>query len=158
MKIINPSVELYPQEDYTLEGIYKQIEKCAKVSYKSEDKITETSSKAFVDNLIKAEHYAPLEFGTVYLIITLPKKAWNKTVVDKYYKNPYSRCFNTYNDLDYIYYITTNYRVLLENGWLDDLKYLSESTEYHHKRYCVKFTTDIGVAREFTRHKILCVA
>ena len=69
MKLIKPYVELYPQEDWTLEGIYKQIEKCARVSYKSEDKITDTSSKAFVDNLIKAGHYAPLEFGTVCLEI-----------------------------------------------------------------------------------------
>ena len=31
------------------------------------------------------------------------------------------------------YYVTTNYRVLLENGWLDDLKYICEPTEFHEK-------------------------
>ena len=51
-------------------------------------------------------------------------------------------------------HVTTNFRVLVENGWLDDLKYLCAPTEYHYRRYCVKFTTDIGAAREFTRHRV----
>lgn len=163
MKIINPSVELYPQEDYTLEGIYKQIEKCARVSYKSEDKITETSSKAFVDNLIKAGHYAPLEFGTVYL--KMPGQGLynqcQKHTYEDYTKNKYSKVHMSYekdkeDDFVGIIYanITTNFRVLVENGWTDDLKYLCVPTKYHEKRYCVKFTTDIGAAREFTRHRV----
>ena len=52
-------------------------------------------------------------------------------------------------------YITTNYRVLVENNRLDDLKYLCEPTEYHEKRYAVKFVTDIGVGREFLRHRVM---
>ena len=56
------------------------------------------------------------------------------------------------------YHITTNYRVLYENDWLDDLKYLCEPTEYHEKRITVKFICDRGVSHEFVRHKILCVA
>ena len=143
MKIIQPFVELYPQEDYTLEGIYKQIEKCARVSYKSEDKITETSSKTFVDNLIKAGHYAPLEFGTVYLqreIDYNENKAYYNTFEHKYSKNQYTTV--TYDGA--ACYVTTNYRVIIENGWQDDLKYLCEPTAYHEKRLCVKFTTDIG--------------
>ena len=31
-------------------------------------------------------------------------------------------------------YITTNYRVLEENDWLDDLQYLCEPTEFHAKK------------------------
>ena len=38
MKLIEPSVELIKQEP-GIEGIYKQIERCARVCYKSEDKI-----------------------------------------------------------------------------------------------------------------------
>ena len=38
-------------------------------------------------------------------------------------------------------YVTLNYRHIVENGWLDDLKYLCEPTEYHEKRVTVKFTT-----------------
>lgn len=163
MKIIKPSVELYPQEDYTLEGIYKQIEKCARVSYKSEDKITETSSKVFVDNLIKAGHYAPLEFGTVYLKFCNAEntKEISRGMIayERYKDNPYSKIsYDVKKDSDTKYNVTlcvsTNYRVIIENNWLDDLPYLCEPTEYHYKRYCVKFITDIGAAREFTRHRV----
>ena len=54
--------------------------------------------------------------------------------------------------------ITTNYRVLVENNWLDDLKYLCDPTEFHEMRYSFKLTTSIGVTRELNRHKLLCVA
>jgi hypothetical protein len=41
---------------------------------------------------------------------------------------------------------------------MDDLQYLCEPTEYHEKRITVKFITDQGILREFTRHKLFCVA
>lgn len=55
-------------------------------------------------------------------------------------------------------YVTLNYRHIVENNWLDDLKYLCEPTEYHEKRITVRFTTSNGIMREFTRHKDFCVA
>jgi thymidylate synthase (FAD) len=53
--------------------------------------------------------------------------------------------------------VTTNLRVLQENGWLDDLKYLCEPTEFHEKRLSVKVITDIGVTREFNRHRTFSI-
>lgn len=50
-------------------------------------------------------------------------------------------------------YVTLNYRHIVENDWLDDLKYLCEPTEYHEKRVTVKFTTSNSIMREFTRHR-----
>lgn len=50
-------------------------------------------------------------------------------------------------------YVTLNYRHIIENGWLDDLKYLCEPTEYHERRVTVRFTTSNGIMREFTRHR-----
>ena len=55
-------------------------------------------------------------------------------------------------------YITMNYRHIVENGWLDDLQYICEPTEFHEKRVCVRFTTDRGISHELVRHKQLCVA
>lgn len=51
-------------------------------------------------------------------------------------------------------YITMNYRHIVENNWVDDLKYLCDPTEYHEKRITVKFICDIGVSREFNRHRV----
>lgn len=50
-------------------------------------------------------------------------------------------------------YVTMNYRHIIENGWLEDLKYLCEPTEFHERRVTVRFTTSNGIMREFTRHR-----
>jgi thymidylate synthase (FAD) len=65
MKLINPSVELIQQQP-SLVGIYKHIEKCARTCYKSEDKITEDSYKKMYNNLVQRNHLAMLEHGTIY--------------------------------------------------------------------------------------------
>lgn len=54
--------------------------------------------------------------------------------------------------------ITTNLRVLVENNWLDDLKYLCEPTEYHERRITVHFVLPIGISREFCRHRVMSFA
>lgn len=55
-------------------------------------------------------------------------------------------------------YVTLNYRHIVENDWLDDLKYLCEPTEYHEKRVTVRFITDRGVSHEFVRHRVFSFA
>ena len=66
MKLIKPSFTIIEQGP-GIEGIYKQIEMAGRTCYKSEDKITETSAKEFVDRMIRSGHGAMLEHGTVYL-------------------------------------------------------------------------------------------
>lgn len=162
MRLIKPSFEICDQQE-GLEGIYKQIERAGRVCYKSEDKITETSAKEFVDRMIKSGHGAMLEHGTVYLKAktTIYGGMGSETVecpLYKYSENPYSvvkkdnECFP-----DYLY-VTTNYRVLVENGWIDDLKHLCEPTEFHEKRVTVKFICDRGVSHEFVRHRVFSFA
>lgn len=146
MKLIKPSFEILPQSE-GLDGIYKQVEYAGRTCYKSHDKITEDSAKGFVDRMINSGHGAMLEHGTVYLIL----KWWHVFKFFKYLLNPYSK-------IRRFKYITTNLRVLVENNWLNDLKYLCEPTEYHEKRITVKFTTDQGILREFTRHRVFSFA
>lgn len=148
MKLVKSSYQIIEPTGYTIDDIYKSIELAGRVSYKSEDRITEDSAKGFVDMLIKRHHYSPLEFGTVYLYINNHDPSFNK-VIDRYYYNKYSKCKVFPNKA----YITANYRILVENGWLDDLKYLCEPTEYHEKRICVKFTCDRGISHELVRHR-----
>lgn len=54
--------------------------------------------------------------------------------------------------------ITTNLRVLVENNWLDDLKYVCEPIKYHEKRVTVKFICPISISREFNRHRVHSIA
>lgn len=157
MRLIKPSYEIWEQES-GLEGVYKMIEKVGRVCYKSEDKIAEGTAKSFVDRLMKSGHGAMLEHGTIYLTIPNDHQAYNffgdNWVRDTYGASPYS---SVVRDSDKIY-ITTNLRVLVENGWLDDLKYLCEPTEYHVKRVTVHFVCDRGVSHEFVRHRVFSFA
>lgn len=157
MKLIKQSFEFINQTDFSLVGIKKHIERCARVSYKSEDKITDTSYEKFVNMLESRGHDRPLEFGTVYLSRTSQKED-NMEWLDKYAYNPWSK-FSFGNgstringELRNTVYVTTNYRVIKEHHWEDDLQYLCEPTEYHYKRYTIHMILDRGVMDEFRTH------
>lgn len=60
MEMIQPKVDLIQENDP-----YKKIELVGRTCYKSEDKITQDSSKKFVQGLIKRNHTAMLEHATV---------------------------------------------------------------------------------------------
>lgn len=162
MKLCKPSFEIIEQQA-GLEGMYKQIELAGRTCYKSEDKITEDSAKEFVDRMIKSGHGAMLEHGTVYLIFQLRHDACDGIqytemckLRNKYVLNKYSIVHTEIDEhlnVDTIY-VTTNLRVLVENGWMDDLKYICEPTEFHEKRVCVKYTSDIHFYKDCTRHRV----
>lgn len=165
MRLIKPSAEIIEQKP-GLDGLLQHIERCGRTCYKSEDKITNDSAPKFVDMLVKRGHTAMVEHGTVYLhrfvdysedpSLEELAEEWHS----KYAGNQYSRhsiidhCKEQTIDI----YITTNYRVLLQNGWLDDLKYQCEPTEHHVKRITVKFICDRGVSHEFVRHRVFSFA
>lgn len=156
MKLIQQSAEIWGQQS-GLEGVYKQVEKAARLCYKSEDKITDDSYKKFIDMLEKREHLSPLEHGTIYLKFTWPGATCehcNTTLpfrlMDKYCVNPFSKVVNIGNDV----YVTTNLRVIKEQKWEDDLKYLCEPTEHHEKRVSVHITTSRGITHELIRHRV----
>lgn len=157
MKLIKPSFEIWEQPA-GLEGVYKQIEKVGRVCYKSEDKITEDSAKGFVDRMIKSGHGAMLEHGTVYLQYEVVKGAINP--LTKYYLNKYSKVKAKEGAIGETMrlFVTTNLRVLVENGWLKDLEYICEPTEFHERRVTVHFVCDRGVSHEFVRHRVMSFA
>ena len=153
MRLIKSKVELINQGS-SIEDIYRHIELCGRVCYKSEDKITPDSAKEFVDRMIKSGHGAMLEHGTVYLTIPLQSEEFRK-----YIMNPYSKVVAvTLDNDDSNAYITTNYRVLVENNWLDDLQYMCEPTEFHEKRITVKWTCDRVTGESFLRHRVFSFA
>ena len=83
MKLIKQSFEILEQNDFTLVGIKKLIERCGRVSHKSEDRITEDSAKTFVERMMKMKHLSTCEFGTVYLKI--PIEEYEKNYKNKYF-------------------------------------------------------------------------
>lgn len=162
MRLIKPSFEIWDQEE-GLEGIYKQIERAGRVCYKSEDKITEDSAKDFVDRMIKLGHGAMLEHGTVYLKIPFGKmldngEFENEALACWFVDNPYSWVKTGGVGTEDCWYVTSNYRVLIEKDLLHTLQYLCEPTEYHEKRVTIHFVCDRGVSHEFVRHRVFSFA
>lgn len=155
MKLIKPSFEIIEQKPGT-KGLLQHIERCGRTCYKSEDKITDDSAKKFVDMLVKRGHTAMVEHGTVYLALNMS----NRQEYFKYCTNKYSEAVSTGEAERGTWhgYVTTNYRVLLQNNWLDDLQYQCEPTEHHVKRITVKFICDRGVSHEFVRHRVFSFA
>lgn len=151
MKLIESKAEFLPQES-GIEGIYKMIEVAGRTAYNSQDKITPTSAKDFVDRMIKSKHGAALEAGTVYLKVPILEKTSYR--IDSYISNPYTKMkIGKMEGNPFYYYIVSNLRVLQENNWLDDLQYLCSPTEFHEKRYTMRFTCSRAIAQELTRHR-----
>ena len=153
MKLIKQSFEILEQKDFTIKGIKQFVERCARVSYKSEDRMTDTSYEKFVNMLESRGHDRPLEFGTVHLKMILPDfegfihslltiGMLNNIWIKHAYKGD-------------VIYITTNYRYYLDiiKYFPNVKKYLTEEdNEYYPKRYTVHMILDRGVMDEFRTH------
>ena len=156
MRLINQSYEICNQTDFSISGIYKHIEKCTRVAYKSEDKITENSAASFINKLIIMKHLAPMEFGTVHFKI--PTTIFRTFIEDLIYCNLYNKEWLKYKAVDSYIYFTTNYR-----HWLElekKVSYIreyfdSEDNEYYPKRYTVKLITNRAVSHEVVRHRTM---
>ena len=135
---------------------YLNLEQFDEENFEDSPYYENLTAEDFVNMLIKSGHGAMLEHGTVYLYDTYDISAigsWTNSLGYKYSKNKYSKVItNDHMDIRDIY-ITTNLRVLIENDWLDDLKYVCEPTEYHAKKVTAKFICDRGVSHEIVRHR-----
>lgn len=154
MKLIKQSFEILEQKDFSLIGIKKFIERCGRVCYKSEDRITDNSYEKFVNMLVKRDHARPLEFGTVHLKISSGMLFENflQDLVDYKLYNP---AWIKYKELPEYTYITTNYRhylqIIKECPYI--AKYFTEQDNcYYPSRYTVHMTLSRGVMDEFRTH------
>lgn len=178
MELVRPSVEIWEQGN-TLEDMWKHIARCTRVCYQSTPRNNGETDEAFVKRVILRQdsstgelnfdkiHGAMLEHGTVYLKFPYTASIEEFRKCRKYFDNKYSRVLdhrrfshNTEEGSVYVYdrYVTTNLRVIYENDWLEDLQYICAPTKYHAKRVTVSFITNIGVSREFNRHRVNSIA
>lgn len=154
MKLIENKIEKLEQKNDLL-GVYEQIEIAGRTAYKSLDKIEydengrSKTAEEFVNGMVSLNHGSTLEHGTVYL--TFPED-WEH--VNVYDDNPYSYVSHNFENGKKEHYVTTNYRVLVENDLLDDLQYLCEPTELHIKRTTFRLTCARVQADSFVRHRV----
>lgn len=153
MKLINQSFEILNQEDFSLIGIKKFIERCGRVCYKSEDRITDNSYERFVNMLESNHHDRPLEFGTVHLKIE-GADTFDDFIDSMIATDLYHNIWFKYNYHEDTYYITINYRYYLQlkNKTIAGCFFTEEDNEYYPKRYTVHFITSRAIMDEFRTH------
>lgn len=154
MKLIKQSFEIIEQKDFSLVGIKKFIERCGRVCYKSEDRITDDSYEKFVNMLMKRGHARPLEFGTVHLKVPSGRKfeEFMKYLIEK---DLYNNIWFKYNALPEYTYVTTNYRMylrILNKSFCISEYFTEEDNCYYPSRYTVHFITSRGIMDEFRTH------
>ena len=181
MMLLKSNASIVPQEPGII-GAYKQVEKVGRACWASENLITNESYKGFVEGLMKREHNAPLEHGTIYLTIPVGSPMYdsnylfNFDVAHKFIANPYSRVNKVVYDIakqakedwikDYIedngptvvYYVTTNLRVIVENFPADKVERILDWSvnnphSEHALRVTVHFTCQRAISAEFNRHR-----
>lgn len=167
IKVVNPNVEIWKQEGYTLDAIWKHIAKCARVCYQSVSKDNNESDYEFLvrtlfrgidflnqpytdDDVLKT-HLSVCEHGTVHLKYPL-FMARAAAQATKFIHNHYSRT----KEYESYIYVTTNMRVLIEHHWMDELEFIDNTSNcpYYMPRTTVSFITDIGASRELNRHRV----
>lgn len=78
MKIINQSIEIIDKLDG--ERILKKLETAGRICYKSENNITEDSSKKFIKNIIKRGHESVLEHESITIKATTSRSVSHQLV------------------------------------------------------------------------------
>ena len=142
---------------------YSTIEQFDEENFEDSPYYENLTAEDFVDMLMKSGHGAMLEHGTVYMqidtFLDIPEDKKLDKRVHQYDSNRFTKVNSMYIGQGcWRYYITTNLRVLVENDWLDDLKYVCKPTEYHAKRITAKFICDRGVSHEIVRHRTMSFA
>lgn len=167
IKVVNPSVEIWRQEGYTLDAIWKHIAHCARVCYQSVPKNNgeidyeflvrtlfrgiDFLNQPYTDDDVLKTHLSVCEHATVHLKYPL-FMARAAAQATRFIHNHYSR---TKEHESYIY-VTTNMRVLIEHHWMNELEFIDTTPNcpYYAERTTINFITDIGASRELNRHRV----
>jgi thymidylate synthase (FAD) len=180
MRIIKPSVEYTGPVPTDYVGALKHIERCGRLCYRSEDKITDTSAAPFVKRLIKAGHLAmvehsnfvvrakaghfvmyPSQLGKYITPFTDPEyyylggniTAWLESSTRWGIKDQFKVFYNAYGEVLGLPKTIAGYKI----GWSPggDAWQVCPHDEIPKElhRYSVKFICDRGVSHELVRHR-----
>ena len=188
IKVVNPSVELWKQDGYDLESIFKHIAKCARVCYQSTPKNKDENAYDFlvrtifkghdllgyskinvndkIERILAQNSYGDLDLTSFHL--SCCEHATVHLKFPTFIPSAFDRCVNVYshnkysrskNNNGYIY-VTTNLRVIIENYAVNTLNFVDETPNcpYYIPRPTICFITDIGASRELNRHRVNSVS
>lgn len=188
IKVVEPSVEVWKQEGYDLESIFKHIARCARVCYQSTPKNKDENAYDFLVRTIFKGHdflgYSKIKvedrfeqilaqnaYGDVDLTSLHLSCCEHATIHLKFptfmpraaamWEGVYehNKYSRTNNHNGYLY-VTTNLRVIIESYAIDTLEFIdiTPNCPYYMPRTTVCFITDIGASRELNRHRVNSVS
>lgn len=152
MKIIEPSVELWEEKNYT-----SHVAKCARVCYGKET----GDDRKTINNLINNKHFSVFRHATFYYIIKETEFCSDFIIsLNRIISNGIKVCGIDVKYKDKYYYIVCNGNFMLENPYVGNIfepnrvtakKF--DSTEVGHQmmRYTFAITTQISTSRELNR-------
>ena len=188
IKVVNPSVELWKQEGYDLESIFKHVARCARVCYQSTPKNKDENAYDFlvrtifkghdllgyskinvndkIERILAQNSYGDLDLTSFHL--SCCEHATVHLKFPTFIPSAVDMCVNVYSHNKYsrinnhngYNYVTTNLRVIIENYAVDTLNFVDATPNcpYYIPRHTVCFITDIGASRELNRHSVNSVS
>lgn len=114
MKIVKPAALLINEPDP-----FKQIEKVGRTCYKSEDKITDDSARAFVHRMKKSKHFAMLEHGWSHFYLR-PEAVTSGAIAERDICLPYA-VVTPPNEQRSVYIISLSLRHLFDEEMFDNI-------------------------------------
>ena len=150
MKVVKSSTSVLEQQPGII-GMFKHIEACGRIAYKSESRITDDSYLKFIEMLYNRGHWAVFNLGTVYLKFPKSESATYKKLKQTY---PFTRWTEKDNEV----YLTTNYRVICQLNLKEFMEtYWSEPDDnLHYHRFTGHFICNRSTSHQLVRHRSLC--
>lgn len=153
MNLIQPKVEQIIQVPGNL-GMYKHIEFGARLCYRTEDRITDTSYLKFLKMLKANQHLSVFEHGTIYL--EMPEEDYDN--YDRLLFRPNNSSIAYLGKVRFLnknVYITTNFRRVIDWPTFPFNQYkVDKPSSVHDKRYSFLITTSRDVSHQIVRHRV----
>lgn len=153
IKVVNPSVELWRQEGYTLDAIWKHITRCTRVAYQSTPKSENEDAYSFLLRTIFRGHdffgynrinpknpseriLSPIVYGSnvnltslhlsccEHATVHLKIPTFMPRAVAMWVEKYKDNKYSRSKEYDGYLYVTTNIRVIIENHAIDTLEFI----------------------------------
>jgi thymidylate synthase (FAD) len=170
--IVKPSATIVEMTN----NICKDIERVGRICYKSEDKITDNSAPAFVEQMMKRGHMSVLEFGIIsvffddfnlfmsegqcllrskYLHISFRYEGVKITGSLRAFKEVLDSLYNSnYFAVGLHHFLSTKYGSFFRPNI--STEYINHWTElFSHDMTLVKFVVSRSISHELVRHRVM---
>lgn len=151
MNFVESSVELISELDN-----FKRIEKCGRICYKSEDKITDESAFPFFQRMVKNGHTSVLEHSVIYVRTHDPATyLWLVALLNNYTQDtgyPHFIRFSQWDNDDHIYTPSHPEYEDMPLGFCIGNEHLFSGNIRAWRKICERYCGELILANTFSKH------